>query len=128
MLHNGEIEMNPWFKTLAAATCIVGDEARRTKKPGGAAVAARRARLIAVLGGSLALSAEPAAAWCNYYGDCYYNDGGAAIGGAMFGLALGTMIGAAAAQQQQTQQQVPVCYAPNGNPYFARAWHGRWRC
>jgi hypothetical protein len=81
-----------------------------------------------VLGGSLALSAEPAAAWCNYYGDCYYNDGGAAIGGAMFGLALGTMIGAAAAQQQQTQQQVPVCYAPNGNPYFARAWHGRWRC
>jgi hypothetical protein len=52
----------------------------------------------------------------------------AAIGGAMFGLALGTMIGAAAAQQQQTQQQVPLCYAPNGNPYFARAWHGRWRC
>jgi hypothetical protein len=76
-----------------------------------------------VLGGSLALSAEPAAAWCNYNGDCYYNDGGAAIGGAMLGLALGTMIGVAAAQQQ-----VPVCYAPNGNPYFARAWHGRWRC
>jgi hypothetical protein len=120
--------MNPWFKTLAAATCIVGDEARRTKKPGGAATAARRAGLIAVLGGSLALSAEPAAAWCNYYGDCYYNDGGAAIGGAMLGFALGAMAGAAAAQQQQTQQQVPVCYAPNGNPYFARAWHGRWRC
>ena len=128
MLHNGEIEMNPWFKTLAAATCIVGDEARRTKKPGGAATAARRAGLIAVLGGSLALSAEPAAAWCNYYGDCYYNDGGAAIGGAMLGFALGAMAGAAAAQQQQTQQQVPVCYASNGNPYFARAWHGRWRC
>ena len=118
--------MNPWFKTLAAATCIVGDEARRTKKPGGAAVpheepADSRARRVAP-------SAEPAAAWCNYYGDCYYNDGGAAIGGAMFGVALGTMIGAAAAQQQQTQQQVPVCYAPNGNPYFARACHGRWRC
>ena len=47
---------------------------------------------------------------------------------AMFGLALGTMIGAAAAQQQETQQQVPLCYTPNGNPYFARAWHGRWRC
>ena len=88
--------------------------------------AARRAGLIAVLGGSIALSAEPAAAWCNYYGDCYYNDGGAAIGGAMLGFALGAMAGAAA-QQQQTQQQVSVCYAPNGNPYFARAWHGRWR-
>jgi hypothetical protein len=55
MLHNGEIEMNPWFKTLAAATCIVGDEARRTKKLGGAATAARRAGLIAVLGGSFGL-------------------------------------------------------------------------
>jgi hypothetical protein len=39
-------------------------------------------------------------------------------------LALGTMIGAAAAQAQQIQ--APVCYAHNGNPYYARAWRGRW--
>src|SRR6202045_1727146 len=38
--------------TPMPATCIVGDEARRT---GGAATAARRAGLIAVLGGSLGL-------------------------------------------------------------------------
>jgi transposase-like protein len=37
----------------------------------------------------------------------------AAISGAMFGLALGTMIGAAAAQQQQTQQQVPLSGLPS---------------
>ena len=42
----------------------------------------------------------------------------AAIGGAMFGLALGTMIGAAAAQQQQTQQQVPPMLCPQWEPLF----------
>jgi hypothetical protein len=74
---------------------------------------------------SLVLSAQPAAAWCSYYGCGYddYDNSGAAIGGAMLGLALGTMIGAAAAQAQQIQ--APVCYSHNGNPYYARAWRGR---
>jgi hypothetical protein len=66
---------------------------------------------------SLVLSAQPAAAWCSYYG-CGYDDydNSAAIGGAMLGLALGTMIGAPLHKQQI---QAPVCYSHNGNPYYA---------
>jgi hypothetical protein len=49
-----------------------------------------------VAAGGLALSPSPAAAWC--YGDCDYDNGGAALGFGMAGLALGVMAGAAAAQ------------------------------
>jgi hypothetical protein len=43
--------MNPWFKTLAAATCIVGDEARRTKK--GIVTLAKYSRLSSRFGSAM---------------------------------------------------------------------------
>jgi hypothetical protein len=82
--------------------------------------------VIAVVAVSLLAASSPASAWCNYYG-CDYDDGGAVLGGMFAGMALGATIAGAAAQQQQ-QFAAPVCYARNGNPYYAQAWRGRWVC
>ncbi|MFZ0494409.1 MAG: hypothetical protein WBE80_10175 [Methylocella sp.] len=86
----------------------------------------------AIVAGSIVLaSTAPAFAWCGPYGcDGYYDydNGGAAIGGMVAGMALGAIIAGAAAQSQARQYQPPLCTARNGNQYYARATRGQWRC
>jgi hypothetical protein len=79
----------------------------------------------------LAVSTAPASA-C-HWGGCGYgyyggDDAAIALGAGALGMIAGMAIAGAAQSAAQQQYAAPVCYAPNGSPYYARAWRGRWRC